>query len=353
MTHLSPPTEKKREETTYESVAARFARLAVGNDDGLFDFAVDLKVFAQTGVRRVVRQSADKDFGERRVFDGGGRWRRRAGRRRQADQWWRRRRTARRRSRSGHCGSAATSAPANLERMAATAAAAVAATTQVVVVVVMLVQVMMRHQHSSPNSTLCWILSIVFVWFWSFFVVGKKKLFESETKHDDWRKTMDRRDLSQLNSWIHEMGERKLLFCCCCPSEEDKQKMSRRSWMESRFVCVYNPIRFLFFFFLWRRVCVCARITLEMDDREPTESLTFVAGVPVVSATALSLSLPSHSPSALFSPFCSRNDSGAAHAIRRPATDTSTHHKTRNHLVNVSKTSSPAANFYNSIHTLR
>ena len=191
------------------------------------------------------------------------------------------------------------------------------------------------------------------LWFWSFFVVGKKKLFESETKHDDWRKTMDRRDLSQLNSWIHEMGERKLLFCCCCPSEEDKQKMSRRSWMESRFVCVYNPIRFLFFFFLWRRVCVCARITLEMDDREPTESLTFVAGVPVVSATALSLSLPSHSPSALFSPFCSRNDSGAAHAIRRPATDTSTHHKTRNHLVNASKTSSPAANFYNSIHTLR
>ena len=132
-----------------------------------------------------------------------------------------------------------------------------------------------------------------------------------------------------------------------------QQKMSRRSWMESRFVCVYNPIRFLFFFFLWRRVCVCARITLEMDDREPTESLTFVAGVPVVSATALSLSLPSHSPSALFSPFCSRNDGGAAHAIRRPATDTSTHHKTRNHLVNVSKTSSPAANFYKSIHILR
>ena len=56
--------------STYESIAARFARLAVGDDDGLFDFAVDLKVFAQTGVRRVVRQAADKDFRERRVFDG-------------------------------------------------------------------------------------------------------------------------------------------------------------------------------------------------------------------------------------------------------------------------------------------
>ena len=272
MTHLSPPTEKKREETTYESVAARFARLAVGNDDGLFDFAVDLKVFAQTGVRRVVRQSADKDFGERRVFDGGGRWRRRAGRRRQADQWWRRRRTARRRSRSGHCGSAATSAPANLERMAATAAAAVAATTQVVVVVVMLVQVMMRHQHSSPNSTLCWILSIVFV-ILVLFCCWKEETF--------WIRNKTRRltqndgptgfiTVEQLNPWN---GGEKIVIFCCCPSEEDKQKMSRRSWMESRFVCVYNPIRFLFFFPLTSCVCVCPDNT--WDGRQGTDWVSY------------------------------------------------------------------------------
>ncbi len=81
MTHLAlrwVAEKKNREkesyiEATYESVSAGFARLAIGDDDGLFDFAVNLKVFAQTGVRRVIRQAADKDFRERRVFDGGGR----------------------------------------------------------------------------------------------------------------------------------------------------------------------------------------------------------------------------------------------------------------------------------------
>ena len=44
--------------------------MAVGDDDGLLDLAINLEVLAQTGVGRMVRQAADEDLGERRVLDG-------------------------------------------------------------------------------------------------------------------------------------------------------------------------------------------------------------------------------------------------------------------------------------------
>lgn len=59
--------------STYESVAARLARLAVGDDDGLLDLAVHLEVLPEAGVGRVIRQAADEDLGERRVLDGSAR----------------------------------------------------------------------------------------------------------------------------------------------------------------------------------------------------------------------------------------------------------------------------------------
>lgn len=54
---------------TYKSVTAGFAGLPISDDDGLFDLSVDLKVFAEAGVGRVIGQAADKDLGEGGVFD--------------------------------------------------------------------------------------------------------------------------------------------------------------------------------------------------------------------------------------------------------------------------------------------
>ena len=61
--------KRKKKRDSYESVAARFARLTVGDDDGLVDLAVDVKVIAEAGVGGVVGQAADEDLGEGRVFD--------------------------------------------------------------------------------------------------------------------------------------------------------------------------------------------------------------------------------------------------------------------------------------------
>ena len=49
---------------TYESVASTLARLPICDDDGLFDLAVDFKMFPQRLVGRVVGQAADKDLCE-------------------------------------------------------------------------------------------------------------------------------------------------------------------------------------------------------------------------------------------------------------------------------------------------
>lgn len=53
---------------THESVAPALAGLAVGDDDGLLDVAVDGEVLPQRLVGGVVGQSADEQFGPRRVL---------------------------------------------------------------------------------------------------------------------------------------------------------------------------------------------------------------------------------------------------------------------------------------------
>lgn len=53
----------------HESVALRAAGLAIGDDDGLEDFAVLLKVVLQALGRRLPRQAADEHLGQRGVAE--------------------------------------------------------------------------------------------------------------------------------------------------------------------------------------------------------------------------------------------------------------------------------------------
>lgn len=51
-----------------KTVAAAFARLSVGDDDGFLDLAVDLEVLPKRLVGGVIRQAAHEYFGEGRVL---------------------------------------------------------------------------------------------------------------------------------------------------------------------------------------------------------------------------------------------------------------------------------------------
>lgn len=53
---------------TYEAVPPGFTGLPVSYHNGLVNVPESLEVFSERGVSRVVRQSADEDFGERGVF---------------------------------------------------------------------------------------------------------------------------------------------------------------------------------------------------------------------------------------------------------------------------------------------
>lgn len=116
--------------------------MAVGDDDGLLDLAVNLKVLAQAGVGRVVRQAADEDLGERRVLDGragrgggesGGRRRGRAGTAA----------AARRPRAAGHAGRVAAAAAVEDGREAAGECGLLR-----LLLLLLLREVVVRHQHS-------------------------------------------------------------------------------------------------------------------------------------------------------------------------------------------------------------
>jgi hypothetical protein len=68
--HGGERSSRRRERGgTYESVALRAAGLAIGDDDGLEDFAVLLKVVLQALGRRLPRQAADEHLGQRGVAE--------------------------------------------------------------------------------------------------------------------------------------------------------------------------------------------------------------------------------------------------------------------------------------------
>ena len=53
---------------TYESISSGLSSLPVGDDDSLFDFAVDFKVLPKRFVGRVIGKSANEQFGPSGVF---------------------------------------------------------------------------------------------------------------------------------------------------------------------------------------------------------------------------------------------------------------------------------------------
>lgn len=69
--HATPTPPSPPIRATYKSIAPGLARLPVGDDHSLLDLAEDLEVLAQAGVRGVVGQPPDEDFGVRRVLLGG------------------------------------------------------------------------------------------------------------------------------------------------------------------------------------------------------------------------------------------------------------------------------------------
>lgn len=54
--------------STYKSVSFALSRRPICDDDCLFDGAIDLKMITERFIRGVVRQAADKYFGERGIL---------------------------------------------------------------------------------------------------------------------------------------------------------------------------------------------------------------------------------------------------------------------------------------------